>query len=123
LEEELVKKIEMECNSAIEKNDVGSMAKFMSDEWIIFSGDGNITTKQMFLHLVRIGELEHTAMEFEILNVRIFGNTGLVMAKGTSSGIWKGQKFSNYEISSSVFIKENDQWLAIQTMIAPATTK
>jgi ketosteroid isomerase-like protein len=121
MEERQIKQIEFEWNKAIEKNDVESMAKFMSDEWIIFSGDGNITTKQMFLQLVESGDLIHTEMDFEILNVKSFGNTCLVMARGTSSGIWKGQAFSNYEISSTVFIKENDQWLAVQTMIAPAT--
>ena len=121
--EEEVKQIELEWNKAIEKNDVNSMAKFMADEWIIFSGDGNITTKKMFLQLVESRELIHTEMDFEILNVKNFGDTSLVMAKGTSSGIWKGQTFSNYEISSTVFIKDNDQWLAVQTMIAPANKK
>jgi len=121
--EEEVKHIELEWNKAIVKNDVNAMAKFMSDEWIIFSGDGNITTKEMFLRLVERGELIHTEMDFEILDVRNFGNTSLVMAKGTSSGIWKGQTFSNYEVSATVFIKDNDQWLAVQTMVAPATKK
>ena len=121
MEENKVKQIELEWNKAIENNDVESMAKFMSDQWIIFSGDGNITTKQMFLQLVESGDLRHTEMDFEILNVKNYGNTCLVMARGTSSGIWKGQSFSNYEVSSTVFIKENEKWLAVQTMIAPAT--
>lgn len=85
MEEEKVKQIELEWNRAIANNDVVSMAKFMSDDWIIFSGDGNITTKQMFLQLVESGDLIHTKMDFEILNVKNFGNTCLVMAKGTSS--------------------------------------
>lgn len=119
--EEEIKQVELEWNRAIEKNDVKAMAKFMDDEWVIFSGDGNITTKKMFLHLVERGELIHTEMDFEILRVKSFGNTSLVMTKGTSSGIWKGETFSNDEVSSTVFIKNNDQWLAVQTMIAPAT--
>src|SRR5690554_6016484 len=121
MEEERVKQIELEWNRAIEKNDVDMMAKFMSDEWIIFSGDGNVTTKEVFLKLVESGDLIHTEMDFEILHVKNFGNTSLVMAKGTSSGTWKGQKFSNDEVSSTVFIKDDDKWLAVQTMIAPAT--
>jgi ketosteroid isomerase-like protein len=118
--EEQLKQTELEWNTAIEKNDVSGMGKFMSEDWVIFSGDGNITTKKMFLQFVESGDLVHTQMDFEILNVKIFGNTGLVMAKGTSSGTWKGQAFSNYEISSTVFIREKEQWLAVQTMIAPA---
>ncbi len=120
MEEILLKQIELDWNKAIEENDVASMAKYMSDEWVIFSGDGNITTKQMFLHYVKSGDLVHTQMDFEILNVKVLGSTGIVMQKGTSSGNWKGQAFSNYEIASSVFIRQNGQWLAVQTMIAPA---
>lgn len=121
MKEKLLKQIELDWNKAIEENDVATMAKYMSDEWVIFSGDGNLTTKQMFLQYVKSGDLIHIEMDFEILNVKIFENTCMIMAKGTSSGIWKGQTFSNYEISSTVFIKQNGQWLAVQTMIAPAT--
>ncbi|WP_257669763.1 nuclear transport factor 2 family protein [Parapedobacter tibetensis] len=121
MEERLLKKIELDWNKSIEANDVVSMAKYMSDEWVIFSGNGNVTTKQMFLQLVKSGDLIHTQMDFEVLNVKVYGDTGIVMQKGTSSGNWKGQTFSNYEIASTVFIRQNDQWLAVQTMIAPAT--
>jgi ketosteroid isomerase-like protein len=121
MEEKLLKQIETEWNKSIEVNDVVSMAKYMSEEWVIFSGDGNITTKQMFLQFVKDKDLIHTQMDFEILDVKVFGNTGIVMQKGTSAGNWKGQTFSNFEIASTVFIRQNDQWLAVQTMIAPAT--
>lgn len=121
MEEKQLKQIELDWNKAIAENNVISMANYMSDEWVIFSGDGNVITKQLFLQLVETGDLIHTEMDFEVLNVKVFDNTGIVMAKGTSSGNWKGQTFSNYEISSTVFIKQNNHWLAVQTMIAPAT--
>lgn len=121
MEEELLKQTELDWNKAIEENDVVSMAKYMSDEWVIFSGDGNITTKQMFIEFVESGDLVHTEMDFETLSVKVFGDTGIIMQRGTSSGNWKGQVFSNFEISSTVFVRENGRWLAVQTMIAPAT--
>lgn len=117
----LLKQIELDWNKAIEENDTISMGKYMADDWVIFSGDGNVTTKDMFLQLVKNGDLVHTQMDFEILNVKIYDNTAIIRQRGTSSGNWKGQTFSNYEIASTVFIKQNDQWLAVQTMLAPAT--
>jgi ketosteroid isomerase-like protein len=121
MEEKLLKQIELEWNKAIEDNDVHAIAKFMAEDWVIFSGDGNITTKQMFLQLVKSGDLIHTQMDFKVLNVKVYGDTGIVMQKGTSSGNWKGQEFSNFEISTTVYIRQNEQWLAVQTMLAPAT--
>jgi|GEM_PF-3966323 len=45
MEEERLKQIELDWNKATETNDVDSMANYMSDERVIFSGDGQITTK------------------------------------------------------------------------------
>jgi hypothetical protein len=119
-EAEFLKQTELKWNKAIQDNLPDEMAKYMDDEWIIFSGDGNITTKETFLQHVKSGDLIHTIMDFEILRVKIHDNTGLVMQRGTSAGTWQGQSFNNYEIASSVFIRKNNNWRAIQTMIAPA---
>lgn len=120
IETQLLKQIELQWSKAIEDNLVEEMSKYMDEDWIIFSGDGNITTKELFLTLVQNGELVHTKMDFEILKVKVYNDTGLVMQRGTSAGTWQGQAFSNYEIASTVFIKKNNEWLAVQTMIAPA---
>jgi len=64
----------------------------------------------------RLGPYAHG---FEILRVKVYGNAGIVMQRGTSAGTWQGQAFSNYEIVSTVFIYDG-RWLAVQTMIAPA---
>lgn len=120
---ERLKQTELEWNQCIEDNKVVEMAKYMSDDWVIFSGDGNITTKQMFLKSVESGDLVHLQMDFEILQVKVYGSTGIVMQKGTSSGTWQGQSFNNYEIATSLFIKADYGWIAVQTMIAPANYK
>lgn len=120
-EASLLKQTELDWNKAIEENDTDLMGRYMADDWVIFSGNGNVTTKERFLQMVKTGDLFHTQMDFEILNVKIYDNTAIIRQRGTSSGKWKGQTFSNYEIASSVFIKQNDRWMAVQTMIAPAT--
>lgn len=121
-ESEILKQTELKWNKAIEENEVKEMAKFMSEDWIIFSGDGNITEKKQFLQLVISGDLVHTKMDFNILRVKIYGNTGIVMQQGTSAGTWQGLPFSHYEIATTIFMKDNNRWLAVQTMIAPSRT-
>jgi hypothetical protein len=116
----LLKQTSLKWDEAIEKNLVEEMGQYMHKDWIIFSGDGNITTKEAFLRSVQQGNLKHSKMDFEVLRVQVFENTGLVMQRGTSAGAWQGQSFENYEIASSVFIKEGNHWLAVQTMLAPA---
>lgn len=120
---ELLEQIELSWNKAIEDNLVSEMGKYMSDDWVIFSGDGNTTTKETFLQLVTSGDLVHSKMDFEIMNAKIYENTGLIMQRGTSAGTWQGNSFSNYEIASTVFIRKNNKWVAVQTMIAPAKSE
>jgi hypothetical protein len=55
-EAEFLKQTELKWNKAIQDNLPDEMAKYMDDEWIIFSGDGNITTKDTFLQHVKSGD-------------------------------------------------------------------
>ncbi len=119
-EVDLLRKLELGWNKSIEENDVAKMATYMSDDWVIYQGDGNITTKKSFLNSVTHGDLVHTKMDFEIQKVTVVGETGIVMQKGTSAGTWMGGKFSFYEIATTVFTKNEKGWQALNTMIAPA---
>lgn len=121
-EEELLGKREKDWNQAIAENRVEDMAAYMAADWVIYQGDGNMTTKQAFLDSVANGHLVHTKMDFEIQRVRVFGHTGIVMQKGTSEGTWFGKKFSLYEIATTVFIKNERGWQAVYTMLAPAVS-
>lgn len=118
-DEERLKQLELDWNRAIEKNDVKEMAWYMADEWVIFSGNGNITTKERFLQSVKDKILVHTKMDFEILDVTVYGDTGIVMQRGISTGTWQEQIFDYQEISTTVFVKKNDRWQALHTMLAP----
>ena len=119
-ETELLKQAEVNWNKAIAENRLEDMAVFMDNGWIMFSGNGNIITKNTFLQQVKSGTLVHSKMDFEILRIDVHENTGLIMQRGVSAGTWQGKHFENFEIASSVFVKKNNFWIAVQTMIAPA---
>ena len=109
-----------EWDRAIEANDAVAIGKFMSEDWVIIGTEGGITSKESFLDFVRSGDLLHDKMDFEDLRIEIYGDTGVVTSKGTSSGTYKGAPFSFYEWSSNVFIKKNEEWTCVLTMLTPA---
>lgn len=114
-----VKQTEERWNKSIEDNDVPEMSKYMTEDWVIV-GQGGITSKEVFLNLVKNGDLVHTRMDFEIIRVEVYGNTAVVTQRGTSAGIFKGRAFSNYEWATSILVKGHEGWLSVYTMIAPA---
>ncbi len=109
-------------DKAIAQNDVKEISPYMSDDWVCVGTDGGISPKSNFLDWIKSGDLVHTRMDTDESRVKIYGNTGVVTGKGTSSGTYKGNPFSFYEWSTSVFVWENNQWLCVLTMLTPAKT-
>ncbi|TKC07448.1 nuclear transport factor 2 family protein [Pedobacter frigoris] len=106
-------------DKAIVNNDVLEIAKFMSEDWVITGSDG-ITSKSSFLELIESGVLTHNRMDADESDIRIYGQTGVVISRGTSAGTYKGQPFEFYEWSTSIFIWKQGKWLCVSTMVTPA---
>jgi PhnB protein len=110
---------ETDWTKAIEENKVPEMARYMHDDWLMVSNNG-ITGKSNFMNVIASGELVHNKMDFEIQQSIVYNNTGIVIAKGTSAGTWKGEAFHFHEWSTSIYIKEGKEWKAVLTALAPA---
>ena len=106
-------------DEAMVSNDADEIAKFMSDDWKIIGSDG-ITSRSSFLELISSGRLTHNRMDSDETNISIYGNTGILISRGTSAGTYNGNEFSLYEWSTSFFIKAGGKWLCVLTMLTPA---
>ena len=105
---------------AMVTNDVDEIGRFMSSDWVIVDTLGGITTRAQFLERIKNGELVHTRMDQDEIRVKTYGDTGIVIARGTSAGTFKGEEFNFYEWSQSVFIHLSERWLCVSTMLTPA---
>ncbi len=118
--DEELRKFGRQWDQSIVANDPDKISLFMSDDWVIVGTDGGITSKSDFLQTVRSGDLVHTEMSFEDLHVKVYGNMGVVVSRGTSSGTYKGKPFSFYEWSTSTYIRTDEGWKCVLTMLTPA---
>ncbi len=109
-------------DEAMLTNDADQIGKFMSDDWVIIGSDG-ITSKTAFLEWIISGTVTHNRMDADELHVRIYGNTGIIISKGTSAGTYNVESFSLYEWSTNVFLKTDGKWLCLITMLTPANAK
>ncbi|MBC8045507.1 MAG: nuclear transport factor 2 family protein [Fimbriimonadaceae bacterium] len=107
-------------DEAMVRNDANEIGSFMSDDWVIVGTEGGITSKTTFLDFIKSGDLLHNKMDFEDTRVEIYDNTAVVTGKGTSSGTYRGEPFSFYEWSTSIYIKNNGHWRCVLTMLTPA---
>jgi ketosteroid isomerase-like protein len=99
-------------------NDAAEIGRYMADDWTIVGPDGSVGDKANFLALVRSGTLTHDVMESTDLDVRLYGETAVVIARGVSGGNYNGQAFREVERSSSVFLRQGGEWKCILTHLS-----
>lgn len=49
------------------------------------------------------------------MQVRVYGDTAVVIASGVSGGRYEGRPFREVERSSCVFLKREGQWMCVLT--------
>lgn len=106
-------------DEAILTNEAALVSAFMTDDWVIVGADG-VTNKTAFLQSIQSGMLTHNRMDSEEMIIKVYGDTAVVISKGTSAGTFDKMEFSFYEWSTSTFIKQDSRWLCVATMLTPA---
>jgi uncharacterized protein YndB with AHSA1/START domain/ketosteroid isomerase-like protein len=103
---------------AMTENDADAIGHYMADDWTIIGPDGSVSDKVAFLGLVKSGALTHDVMTSEDLNIRVFGDTAVVIARGESGGKYHGQPFREVERVSCVFVRQQGQWRCVSTHLS-----
>lgn len=103
---------------AMVSNGAEAIGNYMADDWTIVGPDGSVGDKTTFLQLVRSGALTHDVMESHDLNVRVYGDTAVVIARGVSGGKYQGESFYLVERASCVFVRQAGQWKCVLTHLS-----
>ena len=100
------------------QNTPDAIGEYMADDWTIIGPDGSIDGKETFLALIRSGVLTHDVMESHDMDVRVYEDTAVVIARGISGGQYQGQSFHVVERVSSVFVKQSGTWRCVSTHLS-----
>ena len=107
-----------EWDRAMVENDADAIGRYMADDWVIIGADGRVGDKATFLGLVRSGVLTHDVMESHDLDVRLYGDTAVVLSRGISGGTYQGHPFREVERVSCVFVRAEGQWRCVSTHLS-----
>ena len=106
-------KLEAEFADAIVRNDIQTLDGLLADDWIIVDPDGGIIDKARFPGVIESGLLTHEVMEASDVQVRIHGDTAVVVALTTTKGKFSGQPFTTTERAADVFVRQGDRWRCV----------
>ena len=121
-EEELLK-LEKEFTDAIVRNDLESIGRLVTDDWIIIDPNGEIVDRARFFEVIKSGALTHELMDSEDFRVRVYGDSAVVSAVTRSKGEFMGQEFSTQERATDVFVKRDGRWQCVLTHLTRFTKK
>ena len=103
---------------AMVSNDPVAIGRYMSDDWTIIGPDGSVTGKTAFLAQIASGALTHDVMETHDAQVRLLGDTAVVIARGVSGGSFNGARFHLVERVSCVFARADGRWACVSTHLS-----
>jgi hypothetical protein len=112
-----IAKFETDFSSALARNAVDELEGYLSADWKIVSGDGDIIDKKRFLKVIASGELKHTKMTSENQTIRRYGNVALATAHLTSAGSYKNMPFATDEIGTDAIAKIHGHWVCVLTQL------
>jgi len=122
VKEELTR-VAHEWDRAMVENNPEAIGRYMADDWTIIGSDGSIGDKATFLELVKSRKLSHDEMTSADLNIRAYGDTAVVTARGVSRGQYQGRPFRELERVSCVFVRQGGQWKCVLTHLSRLAEK
>ena len=109
-------------SAAIVSNDVDRIAAFTTEDWILVDRPG-VITRDGFHAVVSTGELQHTSMEHEILEVRHHGEVTVVLTRGRNTAIFRGETHQADEWTSNLLIEEPGGLRCVLTQLTPVPSQ
>ncbi len=112
-----ITQFEAAFSSALARNAVDELERYLADDWKIVSGDGDIIDKKRFLKVIASGDLKHTKMTTENQTIRRYGTVALITAHAQSAGSYQNVGFEANEIGTDVIAKVHGRWVCVLTQL------
>lgn len=111
-DEEALTKIEQEWGQAYVKRDSAFVQRLTTDDFTMIEPDGNIKTKPAYLKGIT-GDTVFTEFKIEDLNIRTYGDTGIVVGTASIKANQGKQDVSGKYCFTDVFVRQNGEWKAV----------
>ena len=109
-DESVLAALDTEYQAAVQKNDVATMDRILSDEFVLVTGKGTTYTKADLLKEAREKEFIYEHQEDSNQTVRIWGNTAVVTALLWARGSHQGKPFEYRLWFSDTYVRTPAGW-------------
>ena len=114
-----IKKLEQDRNEALVHGDAAALDRLNSADYTVVNEWGHVLTKAQILDGFKSGAIKFESREQSDLNIRVYGNTAVVIGRVVEKGTQNGKSMSPQVRFSRVYVKEKGKWVAVSTQNTP----
>ncbi|MGA7632813.1 MAG: nuclear transport factor 2 family protein [Terriglobales bacterium] len=101
--------LDKEYQAAVKKNDAGTMARILADDFVLVTGSGKTYTKADMLEDAHRGDI-YQQNEEEVQTVRVWDDTAVVTAKLWEKYTSNGKSFDRKFWFSDTYVRTAAGW-------------
>ncbi|MGH9905507.1 MAG: nuclear transport factor 2 family protein [Pyrinomonadaceae bacterium] len=116
-DEQAIRKVLDEISAALGRGDTAALDRIYADDYTLVNESGVVTTKAPRLAAIKSGELKYESVNFDEVNIRMYGNTAVVTYRVTSKGQFKGQDIGGQYRATSTYVKIKGRWQLVAAHI------
>ena len=121
--EQALIKIQHEWAEARMKGDTSYTRRLEAENCTVVWPDGSIVNKREDLKSMS-GDIVFTEFKIDDLQVRLYGNTGIVVGQGTIRAYEGKQSLLGGKfVWTDTFVKQNGAWKVVASQVTPVLTK
>jgi ketosteroid isomerase-like protein len=115
---EELKQAERDWIAGQKAGDADKIGQLIADDWSGLNSDGKKVNKQQYLADYKSGAEKFESIEVGPMDVRVFGNIGVVQGSDTEKSSYKGKDTSGKYVWMDVFQKQKDgKWQAVRSEV------
>ena len=104
-------KVDEERNQALQKGDVAALDRIYATDLVYTNARGEVLTRAQHLADIKARTLGFRSFAHKDVQVRVFGNTGVLTGVSTSAVEYKGTVSSSPRRFLNVYVKQGGRWV------------
>jgi hypothetical protein len=107
------------------RKDAAAAERLLADEYLFIQGDGQVSNKSQNVAILRSPDFECQALTTDDVQVRVYGNTALVVGRAHFKATFKGKDVGGDFRYTDVWVRRAGRWqnVASQATRLPPTER
>jgi uncharacterized protein (TIGR02246 family) len=112
-DKEQVRALEKASIAALLKGDPQPLADIYAEDWIVVDGSGQTHKRDEIFKALSGGDLKFFAYDLRDMDIRVIGDTAVVVGHGHPRGKIHGEMFEENEVFTDTFARIGGKWRCI----------